>query len=201
MANITPNHSTSVVLANTTIAPGAGAYATLDLRGKYGANVIINMGRLSSSNLSGTPFQVIIRPTYGNKAVRCPADMYGRMAISTTACTVTTLTSSMTAGTDYSATLSSASGFAGDMLVAINPGNSDFEVLRISKVSGSTVYFDSTCAQSHSSGAGIVTLGESWSIDLPGGNLYEFCFDYALASGPSICVSAHAMIHDYDTIA
>lgn len=200
MATITPNHSTQVVLAVTTLTNNTRTFANLDLRGKYGAGVIVNVSRLTSANLGGSPFQVIARPTYGNKAVRCASDIFGRMAVSTTACNQTTITGAMTGGTTDSVTLSSSTGFNSDTLVAINPGGSTFEVLRVARSFSGTLYFDTPCINSHSSGETIVNLAESWTIDLPGGHLYEICFDYAAGSGPSMSVMAHAMIHDYDTI-
>lgn len=200
MATITPNHTTSVVQAVTTLTSNTRSYANLDLRGKYGAGLIVNLARLTNANLGGSPFQVLARPTYGNKAVRCASDIYGRMAVATTACTQTTITAAMTGGTTDSVTLSSGTGFNSDTLVGINPGGSTFEVMRVARSFSGTLYFDAPCINSHSSGETIVTLAESWTLDLPGGHLYEICFDYAAGSGPSYCVMAHAMIHDYDTI-
>lgn len=200
MGQAAPNHSTQVVLAVGTLAGGSISVAQIDLRGKYGANLIVNLARTSNANMGGAPFQVIARPTYGNNAVRCAADMYGRMAVSTTACSQTTTTAAMTAGTTTNIALTSATGFNSDTLVGINPSGSDFEVMRVSKVFSNTLYFDAPCINNHSSGATVVTLAESWSIDLPGGNLYEVVFDMGNTSGITIGVMAHAMIHDYDTL-
>lgn len=200
MATITPNHSTQVVLAVTTLTSNTRTYATLDLRGKYGAGLIVNLARLTNANFGGSPFQVKAAPTYGNKVVRCASDIYGRMAVATTACNQTTISGAMTGGTTDSVALASGTGFNSDTLVAINPGGSTFEVIRVSRAFSGTLYFDAPCLNSHSSGETIVNLAESWTIDLPGGHLYEICFDYGAGSGPSMSVMAHAMIHDYDTI-
>lgn len=199
MATITPNHTTQTVLATTTLT-SSRTYADLDLRGKYGAGLIVNIARSSNTNLTGTPFQVLARPTHGNKAIRCASDIYGRMAVATGAAAQTTISGALTGGTSDQVNIASATGFGSDILVAIDPGGSNFEVLRVSKLNSTTLYFDTPCIKSHSSGETITTLAESWLIDLPGGHLYEICFDFLNATGPSTCVMAYAMVHESDTI-
>lgn len=203
MANVTPHTTATSIRSWGTLSTGGTLYDTLDLRSAFKAFLFVWFARTSSaSNSGGSPAQVVVRPTYGDIAERIPSDNFGRIATTTAAANQTTTTSACTAGSTTAFTVSATTGITADTLIALEVGTSSFEIVRVSRVNGSTVYIDAPVTRSHSSGVTVTTLAEAWVIELPGGAKYEIASDFG-AGGGSLAydVKITAQIHDYDVIA
>lgn len=202
MATITTHTTQTSIRSWGTLSTGSTLYDVLDLRTAIKAFLFVWFARTSStSNGGGNPAQVIVRPTLGDVAERIPADQFGRVATTTAAANQTTTTTSCTAGSTTNFNVSSTTGITADTLIGLDVGTSSFEIVRVSKVSGSTVYIDAPVTRTHASGVTVTTLAEAWTIELPGGAKYEIISDFG-AGGGSLAydVKVQAQVHDYDTI-
>lgn len=201
MANVTVHSTTSSIRSSGSCAAGSGLTDSLDLRTSIKAFLFVLLARQSNSSITGNPIQVVVRPCYGDgSAERCPSDYFGRYSVTTTG-NSTTSSTTMTAGTTTSITVGSATGITADSLIAIEVGTSNFEICRVSRVGGTTLYLDAPVTKNHSGTVTVTNLPEAWAIELPGGVKYEINVDFGGASaGPTYDVRILAHIHDYDVI-
>lgn len=200
-ANTTPVFTSSVLLARTSLSSGNLVRTTLDLTGKYGADLWVLIARQTTTAFGSNPPSVIVRPTYSTDTKRVPGDVYGRPTNSTTS-TRTTLASTATAG-DTQLALTSGTGFAADQIIGIEVGSSSVEFARVSKVVSNTAYLDAPIIATHTPGTIYVSnYAESVYVPLPGGRIYEIIVDYGnSSSGPDLDIIKLVNTYDKDATA
>lgn len=205
-----PNAPSEVaVVSAATLARGSTLRGTIDLTAKFGAFLLVRIGRTDTTAL-GTAIAVLIRRVYGGSTGTRIHPNSGNNRTSSTAAagaSTTCATSDSNSGQAV-LTVTSGTGFAAGDLIKIQDsggGVTRLEFQRVSKVSGAVLTLDDILQFTHTAaGADTVVNGADVfaPIWLPGGALWEVVFDYgAAASGSSVTVEAVAQPYASDNTA
>jgi hypothetical protein len=199
----------TAVVAATTVAAGASARGTIDLRGKFGAWVFLRVGWLGTTAPGTAALDLLVRRTINNNGVGHPGAVVARQ---TSTGSGSTLTSQATNASSSIAdtTLSSASnwttvGIHGSVVfIGGNSGTvSNYEWARVSKFATTTLTLDAPMKKAHASSDTVVNGADCFApVWLAGGSVYECIFDYgASTTGSSVYVEALATTYDSESSA
>ncbi len=210
--DIKPNWSDNVsVIAVATLAKGATARGTLDLREAVGAYLFGKIGRGGTTALSnGIDF--LARRILNNESaavgIRHPSGLYPYRSDYAAAIEKTCSTSNSNAGQNEVILDSVTSLAVGDLIVITDASYARTEWGRISKLtvaSGTGITLDAPLVYTHTSAQAdkVRTKAEVFPpLWLPGGSVYEAIFDYGDDStGESAIVQALAQTYVKDVIA
>lgn len=211
---VTPSFTDNVsVVAAAVLAKGATSRGTLDLRAKFGAYLMVKMGRGGTTALTNVPHVLIRRVINNDTAAAGGVHPFflDLPASATTAANSTTIGNADANIGQAVVTVASTTGFVAGQLICIQDaggGVTRLEWQRVSKVTGGangTLTLDRNLQYTHTS-VGVDTVRNQADVFAPvwlaGGSLWEVIFDYgAEAAAESITVSALAQTYDSDTIA
>lgn len=171
MANITKTPDVSILawqqVANQAVAIGTiTALPTTSL----GLGLTVHLARQSGTAFTaGWPnVRVEVSSKASGNDAFVPLQAY-QMAVGSSIVS-TTLSSAVTAGATSVAVASATNIAAGDILFLGDSSSSNWELVRVRSVSGTTITLEEACAYNHASGAAVYDQGEEWGtyVDLAG---------------------------------
>lgn len=198
MATITPTSPTfTQIEAPVVIATGnKGTLRTLDLKSKWGAWVLVRIGRRVGTALTRAAY-VSIRKT-DNDTIVFPNTL--RDCISQIAAAQSnTVSSGGSSGSD-TVTLTSATGFAiGDTIClhSDDTNASRVEFARVTNIATNQLTVERNFRTSHNANDRVTSLADVFEVWLPGGDLYELCC--INTSGQSVVFAIDAIEYVSDT--
>ena len=170
--------------------------ATLDLKTKRGATVLVRIGRRAATTPSRAGY-VAIRNTDNDTIVHSSQRFDVAMQGPTTAAASTTLSAGSSAGTN-TVSLNSATGFAVGDTVCISTSGGNMEFNRIVAFSGTTFTLEFNLRLAAASGATFSNLAEIRSLYIPGGDIYEIrAVNY---SGLDLVFEVQAVVDEGDQV-
>jgi hypothetical protein len=170
--------------------------ATLDLKTKRGATVLVRIGRRAATTPSRAGY-VAIRNTDNDTIVHSSQRFDVAMQGPTTAAASTTLSAGSSAGTN-TVSLISATGFAVGDTVCISTSGGNMEFNRIVAFSGTTFTLEFNLRLAAVSGATFSNLAEIRSLYIPGGDIYEIrAVNY---SGLDLVFEVQAVVDEGDQV-
>lgn len=206
MTVITPTASTftqvepsSGGVGGTYLAAGAlGTRRTLDLTAKFGATLLVQIGRVIGTALTRSGY-VSVRRTNNDGLVHPNTS---RDAVSTIATAQNTTLSAGNSIGDTTIALTSATGFNPGDTLCIHTDSStvtQVEFCRILSISSNTLTLESPLKMAHTSADRVNSMADMFSIWLPGGDIYEI---RALNnSGQALIFAVYAQVYASDTVA
>ena len=198
MATITPTWTDNVsVLAAQTLARGSTVRATLDLRSKWRARLLIRIGRGGTTALTNG-VDVQVRPTVNNNA-DTHAGAVVALRSGTAAAASTTVNSDSNSGQNALNVASSTGFAAGDLICITGASQARQEFARVAKVTAGVLTLDAPLRNTHTSAQAdtVRNQAEAWPIEIEGGATYEVIIDYGDDSaGESVEVQALAQTLD-----
>jgi len=205
---ITPSWSESTVITPQVLARGSTLRATLDLRTKHGARLLIRLGRGGTAALTNG-VDVLIRTLWNNDvAAGGPHPASVSPQLSQTAAANSTTVDADSASGQAVLNVASTTGFvAGDFICIQDSGGgvTRLEFQRISKITNpgasGELNMDRPLAFTHTAAQAdtVRNKSDAWTPWLPGGSLYEVIFDYGDdAAGDSVTVEVRAQTYDQD---
>lgn len=197
MASITPSFTDNVsVIAAADLARGSIARGTLDLLAKWGAWLMVRLGREGTTALDVSA-KVVIRRLINGVAIRHPAAAILESQVA--AAQSTTVNVDSNSGQNVLQVASVASFAAADLIV-IGAGTAREEWARVSKISGSTLVLDSNLLSTHTAAQADTVRNKAdvfAAIWVEGGAQYEVVVDYGAATtGESLRVEVLAQRFD-----
>lgn len=200
MATVTPTSPTfTAVEAAVVVASGsAGTLRTLDLKTKFGAWLLVRIGRRAATALTRSGYVSVRRSD--NDAVVLPNT--NRDCVSQTAAAQSnTVASGGSSGSD-TVTLTSATGFAvGDTICLHSDDTSAnrVEFARVVSISSNTLTVERNFRTSHNANDRVTSLADVFEVWLPGGDIYEIrCINN---SGQALVFVVDAIEYASDTVA
>lgn len=194
--------ATALITAQCLARGGAIVRATLDLRTKYSARVFAGIGRGGTTAIAPSGVYLIIRQFPGNGAIRCVTP-FAQFMTSTSAAILKLInngpgypagTTSMTTDGTGTPAIDDWYCFWGE--TAIPAGTTALPRLEFCRVTnqagpGTTLVVDSPIINAVVDNMIMTSKAEFYSIDLPGGSVYEFVWDYlSHSAGESVAIGA-----------
>ena len=199
----------TTVVAGATVANGATARGTIDLRSKYGAWLFIRVAWLGTTAPGTQALDILVRRTINNNGNEHPGAVVSRKTTVKNGSTITSIATNAnsSAGATTQTTASAWTGIvAGDIIfIGGNAGTvtGTAEWARVSKISGTTLTVDAPFIGAHTSGDTVVNGSDCFApMWLAGGSVYEVICDYgANAAGSSVYFEALAATYNSDSSA
>lgn len=165
--------------------------ATIDLRNKQGANVVVSLGRFATTAPSNAANVAVRRTINGTRYL---PDQSRDVQSSLAAAIQTTLSANALTGTRSIVVASAASLAVGDVLCLRSPDTaaSRVEFVSIAWISGTTIELETALKLDHNSGDVATTQGIVSERYLDGGDIYEMVL--ANGTGQSFVVAIDAVI-------
>lgn len=196
---VTPTASTftAVEPALYLATASLGTRRTLDLTAKFGATVLVRIGRQVVTALTRSGY-VMIRRTNNNTGV-IPSTIRDCVSSIAVAGLSTTFSGTASIG-DATTAFASVTGWSvGDIVCMHTTGtNGNLEWGRIFAISGTTVTWEEPLKSAHASGELAINGSDMFSVWLPGGDIWEICC--ANNSGQGLAFQVDAIVYASDTI-
>ena len=206
MASVIPVWTDNVsVISAVTLSFGNTARGTIDLRAKFGAMLMVRLGRKGSTAPSAS-IKVQIRRIVDNGAAGgLHPGAVVPLASSTLSGQATTVNVDSAAGQPV-LNVASVTGFAaGDICCLYDAAFTRLEFARVSKIAASTLVMDSPLGFAHTAAQAdnVTRQADVFSpVWLHSGALWEVVVDYGAAtSGADYVAQALAQTYDSDSIA
>lgn len=206
MSTTTPTWADYVsVVASATLARGSTARGTLDLSAKFGAWLLLRIGRQGTTALTNG-VDILVRRILNNSGTEIthPGSVAGLNSGFTAALSTTCATSDSASGQPVLNVASSTSFVAGD-LILIGGGTAREEWKRVSKVAAGVLTLDSNLEFTHTTAQADTVRSQAFCpppVWMPGGSRYEVIFDYGDdTAGESVTVEARAQRYENDSTA
>jgi hypothetical protein len=200
MATVTKTAPTfSTIESTTQVANGnMGTLRTLDLTTKFGATLLVWIGRRAGTTPSRAAY-VAIRNTDNNTRVfpgNATFDVVNQGP--TTAAAATTLTAAAAANQNQ-LTVAATTNFAvGDVVLISGANGARAQWGRIVQISGSVITLERDLRAGNDNGDNVVSLADARRVNLPGGDVYEIrCINY---SGVDCVFAVEAITDEGETI-
>lgn len=181
-----------VVLATATI----GTVRTLDLTTKWGAWVLVRMGRRVATALTRSAYVAIRKSS--NSTLVIPN--VTRDCISQTGTAQSNTVSSGGTSGSNSVTLTSATGFAIGDTICLHSDDTNanrVEFARITNISSNTLTVEANFKTTHNANDRVTSLADCFEVWIAGGDIYEItCVN---SSGYSIVYAVDAITYASDT--
>ena len=206
MPGVTPVWTDNVaVIPAATIAFGNTVRGTIDLRTKFGAMLMVRLGRKGSTAPSAS-IKVQIRRILNNGAAGgLHPGAVVPLASSTLSGQATTVNVDSAAGQPVLNVASVTTFCAGDIVCIYDAAFARLEFARVSKVVASTLVMDAPLGFAHTAAQAdnVTRVADVFSpVWLHGGALWEVVIDYGAAtSGADYIGQALAQVYESDTIA
>lgn len=187
------------LLAATSYATGAAPQTTitLDLTTKFGADLLLRIGRNAATALTRAARFSIRRTNNGSASIRHPANAYDFLS-STAAVNATTLNGAVSAAAT-TALLTSGTGFAADQTCLAQSSGLRAEFFSITDLTTATITIDDSGGFliAHNSGDVVTNGADCGTIWLPGGDIWKIT--PINNSGQTLVFAADAEIYASDT--
>lgn len=201
MATVTKNAPTfATVEAVTQIANGnMGTLRTLDLTAKFGATLLVWIGRRAATTPTRAAYVAIRNSDNNTRVFPSPAAFDVVNQGPTTAAPATTL-SAAAAANQNQLTVASVTGFAvGDNILISGANGARAQWGRIAQIAGSVITLERDLRAGNDNGDNVVGLADARRVPLPGGDVYEIrCVNY---SGLDYVFAVEAITDEGETIA
>ena len=201
MATVTKNASTfATVEAVTQIANGnMGTLRTLDLTTKFGATLLVWIGRRAATTPTRAAYVAIRNSDNNTRVFPGPAAFDVANQAPTTAAPATTL-SAAAAANQNQLTVASVVGFSvGDVVLISGASGARAQWGRIAQISGSVITLERDLRAGNDNGDNVVGLADARRVALPGGDVYEIrCVNF---SGLDCVFAVEAITDEGETIA
>lgn len=212
MASVTPVFlDYQSVVAAQTLALGATARGTLDLRSVFGAYLFVKLGRGGTTALTNSLTVRLSRVLNNDTAAAGSVHPVGAplLASQTVAAAATTCATSDSNAGQPALNVASVTGFAaGDTISIADAGGTTFtrwEFQRVSKTAAGVLTLDRNLAFTHTA-AGADLVRNKADVFAPiwcaGGSLWECIFDYGNGgTGDTAQVQCMAQVYSSETVA
>jgi hypothetical protein len=209
--NIGPSWTDSgaTVISPQSLARGSAVRGTIDLRAKYGAQLLLGVGRGATAALTNG-VNVEVRRMLNNGGIVFPGAPHFAALSDTAAAYAKQINNGggYAAGTSAFAVDGTGTPAADEDLcfwgfAAVQAGGvalPNLEFLRVSKFASPNVTVDSPCKLAKIDDELFTNKANLWSVWCPGGCVYEVVFDYGDdAAGEAVAVVCYAQTFDYLT--
>jgi len=199
----------ATVISPAALGRGNVKRGTIDLRSKFGAYLLLGLGRGGTTALTNG-VNVEVRRTLNNDGILMPGAPHFAAVSDTAAAYAKQIDNGAGYAAGSSAFATDGSGtpaadedlcFWGKTAVqADGTALPDLEFLRVSKFSSPTVTVDSACKKAKINDELFTNKANCWSVWCPGGCVYEVIFDYGDdAAGEAVAVVCYAQTFDMIT--